>query len=73
MVTQLNCKRIPLNLMPRNEQFNEDMDKLRKMITDEDYLEARKLCETITSGDLKYRCDSAEFWVLYAQSEKVCS
>lgn len=59
--------------MLRNEQFNKEMDRLRKMITDEDYVEAKKLCETITSGDLKYRCDSSELWILYAKAEKVCS
>lgn len=47
------------------------MDHLRALVKNHEFEKAKELCNTMLNGELKYRCDVAEFWMLYATAEKV--
>ena len=47
------------------------MDILREKINKNEYTSVKQQCEMMLSGNLKYRCDVAEFWLIFANAEKV--
>ena len=55
----------------RNDQFDKEMEKLKVLLDNKNYSELKQQCESILSGNLRYRCDNADFWVLYVSAEKV--
>ena len=57
--------------MDRNDQFDKEMEKMKELLNNQKYSEVKQLCESILSGDLKYRCDNADFWIMYVSAEKV--
>ena len=57
--------------MDRNDQYDKEMEKMKEMLKNQKYSEIKQLCESILSGDLKYRCDNADFWIMYVSAEKV--
>lgn len=58
--------------MNRNEEFEKKLTLVRSKMDNHEYSSAKELCESMLAGDLRYRCDVAEFWILYASAEKVC-
>ena len=62
---------IYLLLTCRNEEYESKMNTIYKLRTEQRYEEAKQLFEEMLSGDLKYRCDNAEFWICYATNERV--
>lgn len=57
--------------MDRNDQFDKEMEKMKELLNNQKYSEVKHLCESLLSGDLKYRCDNADFWIMYVSAEKV--
>ena len=57
--------------MDRNDQFDKEMEKMKELLNSQKYSEVKQLCESILSSDLKYRCDNADFWIMYVSAEKV--
>ena len=55
----------------RNEEYESKMDTIYKLRGEKRYEEAKQLFEEMLKGDLKYRCDNAEFWISYATNERV--
>ena len=39
------------------------MGILRELMRNNDYTKVKQQCETMLSGNLKYRCENAEFWL----------
>ena len=67
LYVRLNC----LLFTCRNEEYESKMDTIYKLRTEKRYEEAKQLFEEMLNGDLKYRCDNAEFWICYATNERV--
>ena len=47
------------------------MGILRELMRNNDYTKVKQQCEMMLSGNLKYRCENAEFWLIMANAEKV--
>lgn len=58
-------------LMNRNEKYEKEMDRIHALITTNKPAEAKNACENLLKGELKHRCENAEFWITYASIEKV--
>ena len=55
----------------RNEKYEKEMDTIHLLITTGKHIEAKNACENLLKGELKHRCENAEFWITYASIEKV--
>ena len=57
--------------MNRNEKYDGAIESIQNQLQEEHFTEARDLCKSMLDGELKYRCENALFWKLYAEAEKV--
>lgn len=59
--------------MYRNEEYDKKIGSIYKLHAEKRYDEAKRICMEMLAGDLKYRCNNAEFWICYAMIERVRS
>lgn len=50
----------------RNEKYEKEMDTIHLLITTGKHIEAKNACENLLKGELKHRCENAEFWITYS-------
>lgn len=48
------------------------MDRIHSLQVTKQYQEAKNSCEALLRGELKHRCENAEFWIQFAHIEEVC-
>lgn len=56
--------------MNRNEKYENEMDTIHSLINSKKLVEAKNACKSLLEGELKHRCENAEFWITYVSIEK---